>query len=128
MEEDGDAIVICRRNTSTTTTSCVLVDLYCHEAPLVSTDPAAARGPHGDGDRQKQDLLDEDSLVLMMAKQRCYAPSRGYIGLLLSSPPSGDDLSLSCARSRGVHYIVYVSALLLFLPYCFCSILCWTLK
>jgi hypothetical protein len=110
MEEDDDAI-ICRRNTSTTT-SCVLVDLYCHEAPLVSTDPAAARGPHnGNGDRQKQDLLDEESLVLMMARQRCYAPSRGYISLLLSSPPSGDDLSLSCARSRGVHCIVYVSSI-----------------
>ncbi|KAK3120762.1 hypothetical protein QOZ80_9AG0693330 [Eleusine coracana subsp. coracana] len=98
-------------------TTSSLVDLYCHEAPLmVSTLPSTE---HGDADHQQQvqDLLldnddDDESLIAeYMARQRCYAPSRSYLDHLRLSASSSsslpDDGTLSYARSRGVHYIVY---------------------
>ncbi|XP_062198263.1 putative cyclin-D7-1 [Phragmites australis] len=108
--------------------------LYCHEDPLVSTpppaSPAAAVAPRGDdpaaadginvlfqssslaaaviGDQQEELLMD------YMARQRCYAPTRGYLDHLLtqqqqqgsSSSPSISH-GVSSARSRGVQYIIY---------------------
>jgi hypothetical protein len=116
MEEEEDGII------TSSGSSVVLVDPYCHEAPLVSTPSMTPAGPHGgdaEGRHQQQQaqdlphLLDdnEDLVLMMMArqiKQRCHAPGRGYLDSLMLSASSGGGLSLSCARSRGVHYIVYV--------------------
>lgn len=92
----------------------MVVDLYCHEAPLVSTPPSAERNGEEDAVHQQQEavqdhqLEDDESLMAeYMARQRCYAPSRSYLDHLSLSTSSLPD-GLSNARSSGVHYIVYV--------------------
>ncbi|KAJ1277373.1 hypothetical protein BS78_05G290100 [Paspalum vaginatum] len=135
MEDDGASSSCDRLNS-------IASLLYCHEDPLVppatDDDDADSRSTGGRhravplpsqpsssssvvvaGD-EEEDLLISSELLLAdhMARQRCYAPTRGYLEHLLSplqqqlvgSPPIIPLVGgggVSGARSRGVHYIIY---------------------
>ena len=113
--------------------------LYCDEDPLnSSTTPPRPPPPLGQQQQQQQaaslvlattvgDVEEEDHLkellVDHMARQRFYAPTcrGGYLEHLLLPPPQQQGSTppeaaiipgsgtVSAARSRGVHYIIYVS-------------------
>ncbi|PUZ45908.1 hypothetical protein GQ55_8G262200 [Panicum hallii var. hallii] len=67
-------------------------------------------GDHHQEQQQRQLLAAEEeeaAVRYMVARQGCYAPSRGcYLHHLLSS--AGGHGGVAAARSRGVHYIIYV--------------------
>jgi len=123
MEDDDD-----RRSLQVAVNS-----LYCHEEPfLVSTPPPPPRPPPphdgvlpppqpppappeidivaGGGDQVEQQgqqlavAAAEEAVRYMVARQGCYAPSRGYLHHLLMPAGGG----VAGARSRGVQYIIYV--------------------
>lgn len=92
--------------------------LYCDEDPFVSTPPPTTTGGGSrqsvaaavDGCAEQQPLvLDDEADLLLMdykARERCYAPTRDYLHHLMTR--GGDGCVLSTARSKGVHYIIYV--------------------
>jgi cyclin D7 len=105
--------------------------LYCDEDPLlVSTPPRPAAAAAADGgggvmpplpepvaaaaEAEGEEEEEEEVVALlehMMGRQGCYAPSRGYLDHLQLHDEQGAAAAaagVAAARSRGVHYIVYV--------------------
>ncbi|KAL6654464.1 hypothetical protein ACP70R_007929 [Stipagrostis hirtigluma subsp. patula] len=95
--------------------------LYCHEDPLLvatppppASSPAAAAGDHGPSPSvaDVEELDDDEELLLAeyTARQRCYAPSTGYLEHLLmeeEQQPAASSHGVSAARAKAVHYILY---------------------
>lgn len=93
--------------------------LYCDEDPLLVSTPPPADGNGGGpvaaavsvvgGDEEELGAAEQEEVLAllehMMGRQGCYAPSRGYLEHLRRQQGAA---GVAAARSRGVHYIIYV--------------------
>lgn len=94
--------------------------LYCDEDPLLVSTPPPADGNGGGpvaaaaasvvgGDEEELGAAEQEEVLAllehMVGRQGCYAPSRGYLEHLRRQQGAA---GVAAARSRGVHYIIYV--------------------